>query len=200
MSGSRLRTVLLGATAVLAALVLLAWSQPWFTITLVPGSGDGGALVVRADTAASGLVPLALTTLALVAALALAGPVFRIVLGVLEALVGACIVAVALVSLSDPIAASAAAVTELTGVSGHDSVVALVDGVEVTPWPVVAIALGAAIVLVGAFVAVTATRWPVSGRKYNRTRAVPADDTAPADPIAEWDALSDGDDPTAPSR
>jgi len=200
MSGSRLRAVLLGATALLAALVLLAWSQPWFSLTLAPGTGDGAALVVRGDAAASGLVPLALTTLALVAALALAGPVFRVVLGVLEALVGACIVAVTVVSLSDPIAASASAVTELTGVSGHDSVVDLVDEVAVTPWPVVAIVLGAAVVLVGGFVVATASRWPVSGRKYNRTRAEPVDEAAPADPIAEWDALSDGDDPTAPSR
>jgi uncharacterized membrane protein (TIGR02234 family) len=200
MSGSRLRGILLGATAVLAGLVLMAWSQPWFTLTLVPGSGDGEPLVVRGDSAAGGLAPLALTTLALVAALALAGPVFRIVLGVLEALVGACIAAVAVVSLSDPVAASASAITEATGVSGHDSVAALVDEVTVSFWPVVAVVLGAAVVLVGSFVAVTASRWPVSGRKYNRTRIVPVDESNPGDPVAEWDALSDGDDPTAPSR
>ena len=200
MSGSRLRTVLLAATALLAALVLLAWSQPWFTLALVPGTGDGDSLVVRGDAAASGLVPLALTTLALVAALAIAGPVFRIILGVLEALVGACIVAVVLVSLSDPVAASASAITELTGVSGHESVAALVDEVSVSAWPFVALAFGAVIVLIGAFVAVTAPRWPVSGRKYNRTRVVDDRADASTDPIAEWDALSDGDDPTTPSR
>lgn len=199
MTASRLRAVLLGATALLAGLVLLAWSQPWFTLSLTSG-GDGDTLVVHGDTAASGLVPLALTTLALVAALAIAGPVFRVILGILEALVGACIVAVAIVSLSDPVAASASAVTESTGISGDDSVAALVESVAVTFWPAVAIVFGAAIVLVGAFVAVTAPRWPVSGRKYNRTRAVQADADAPADTIAEWDALSDGDDPTAPSR
>lgn len=200
MSGSRLRAVLLGSTAVLAALVLLAWSQPWFTLTLVAGSGDGQALEVRGDVAASGLAPLALTTLALVAALALAGPVFRVVLGILEALVGACIVAVALVSLSDPVAASASAVTDLTGVSGRESVAALVAETAVTFWPAVAVVLGAAVVLAGSFVAVTASRWPVSGRKYTRTRVEPADAGVAGDAVAEWDALSDGDDPTAPSR
>ncbi len=200
MSGARLRGLLLGATALLAGLVLLAWSQPWFTLTLVAGTGDGQALVVGGDAAASGLAPLALTTLALVAALAIAGPVFRAILGILEALVGACIVAVAIVSLNDPVAASASALTELTGVSGHESVAALVAQVEVTAWPVVAIAFGAVIVLVGAFVAVTAPRWPVSGRKYSRTRVEAESSDAPVDPIAEWDALSDGDDPTTPSR
>jgi len=200
MSGSRLRSVLLGATALLGGLVLLAWSQPWFTLTLVAGSGDGDAIVAGGDVAASGLVPLALTTLALVAALALAGPVFRVVLGVLESLIGACIVAVALVALSDPIAASASAVTESTGVTGHESVAALVAEVAVTAWPAVAAVLGAVVVLVGAFVTVTARRWPVSGRKYSRTRIEPEATDAPSDPIAEWDALSDGDDPTTPSR
>ena len=199
MSGSRLRMVLLGATAVLAGLILLAWSQPWFTLTLAPGNGEDETLVVGGDVAAGGLAPLALTALALIAALAIAGPVFRIVLGVLEALVGACVVAVALVSLADPVAASAAAVTASTGITGHDSVAALVESVAVSAWPVVALVLGAALTLVGAFVAVTAPRWPVSGRKYSRTRTAPVDGSDP-DPIAEWDALSDGDDPTAPSR
>jgi len=199
MSGSRLRMVLLGATAVLAGLILLAWSQPWFTLTLAPGNGEDETLVVGGDVAASGLAPLALTALALIAALAIAGPVFRIVLGVLEALVGACVVAVALVSLADPVAASASAVTASTGITGHDSVAALVESVAVSAWPVVALVLGAALTLVGAFVAVTAPRWPVSGRKYSRTRTAPVDGSDP-DPIAEWDALSDGDDPTAPSR
>lgn len=200
MSGSRLRMVLLGATAVLAGLILLAWSQPWFTLTLTPGSGEDDILVVGGDVAASGLAPLALTAFALIAALAIAGPVFRVVLGVLEALVGACVVAVVLVSLADPVAASASAVTASTGIAGRDSVAALVESVAVSAWPVVALVLGAALTLVGAFVAVTAPRWPVSGRKYSRTRTVRVDGDAPADPIAEWDALSDGDDPTAPSR
>ena len=199
MSGSRLRMVLLGATAVLAGLILLAWSQPWLTLTLAPGNGEDETLVVGGDVAAGGLAPLALTALALIAALAIAGPVFRIVLGVLEALVGACVVAVALVSLADPVAASASAVTASTGITGHDSVAALVESVAVSAWPVVALVLGAALTLVGAFVAVTAPRWPVSGRKYSRTRTAPVDGSDP-DPIAEWDALSDGDDPTAPSR
>ena len=199
MSGSRLRMVLLGATAVLAGLILLAWSQPWFTLTLAPGNGEDETLVVGGDVAAGGLAPLALTALALIAALAIAGPVFRIVLGVLEALVGACVVAVTLVSLTDPVAASASAVTASTGITGRESVAALVESVAVSAWPIVALVLGAALTLVGAFVAVTAPRWPASGRKYSRTRTAPVDGSD-TDPIAEWDALSDGDDPTAPSR
>ncbi|QNO36366.1 Trp biosynthesis-associated membrane protein [Protaetiibacter sp. SSC-01] len=199
MSPSRLRGALLGGTALLAGLVFLAWSQPWFTLTLVASSGDPAPLEVRGDVAASALAPLALTVLAIVAALALAGPVLRTVFGVLEALVGASVVAVTIVSLGDPVQASASAVTDVTGVAGSDSVAGLVSGVAVSVWPGTAIVFGILIAITGAFVAVTARRWPVSGRKYSRTRIEPAESAA-SDPVAEWDALSEGDDPTAPSR
>ena len=115
MTASRLRALLLVATALLAALVLVAWSQPWFVLELSATSGDPAPLEVRGDVAAAALVPLALTVLAIVAALALAGPMFRIVFGALEALVGACIVAVTAAALAGPVAASASAVTEATG-------------------------------------------------------------------------------------
>lgn len=203
MTPPRLRGVLLTATALLAALVFLAWSQTWFTLTLTASSGDPLPLEVGGDVAASGLAPLALAVLAIVAALALAGRVFRMVFGVLEALLGVCVVVVALVSLGDPAGASAHAVTEVTGVSGADSVAALVATVVVSGWPALAIGAGAAIVIAGLLVAATASRWPVSGRRYTRTQATRdgvAEAGAASDPIAEWDALSEGDDPTAPAR
>jgi len=209
MTAARLRGMLLGLTALLAALVFLAWSQPWFTLELTATSGDPEPLVVRGDVAASALAPLALTVLAIVAALALAGTVFRIVFGVLEAVLGACVIAVTAVSLGDPAGASAHAITEVTGISGADSVAELVASVSVTLWPAVAIAIGGLLLVAGALVAATASRWPVSGRRYTRTRTMQADagsnatrasDPEISDPIAEWDALSDGDDPTAGSR
>ncbi|QEO10105.1 Trp biosynthesis-associated membrane protein [Protaetiibacter larvae] len=199
MTGARLRGLLLGITAVLAGLVLLAWSQPWFTLTLTPGSGEGAPLVVRGDVAAGALAPLALTTLALVAALAISGRVFRVILGVLEAFVGVSVVIVAAVALGDPAGASASAVTSATAVTGHDSVRALIESVDSSAWPVVAVVLGAILAVTGALCAVTGPRWPVSGRRYSRTRTAPVEGAEP-DPIAEWDALSEGDDPTGTAR
>jgi len=203
MTPARVRGLLLSTTALLAALVFLAWSQPWFTLELTPTSGDPAPLEVRGDVAASALAPLALAVLAIVAALALAGTVFRIVFGVLEVLLGACVIAVTIVSLGDPGAASASAITDATGVSGADSVADLVAAVAVSPWPAAAIAVGALVIVTGALVAFTAPRWPVAGRRYSRTRTA-ATDAAGASPasdsVSEWDALSDGDDPTAGAR
>lgn len=199
MTPARLRGTLLGATALLSALVFLAWSQPWFTVTLTATSGDPEPLEVRGDVAAQALVPLALTVLAIVAALALAGPVFRVVFGVLEALIGGCIVAASVVALGDPVVASSRAITDHTGITGADSVAALVESVAVSGWPTVTIVLGALVALIGVLVSVTASRWPTSGRRYSRTRTASAEGAAP-DAVAEWDALSDGDDPTAAAR
>src|SRR5690606_20170766 len=139
MTPARGRGLLLAITALLAALVFLAWSQPWFSLELTASSGDPVPREVRGDVAVSALAPLALAVLAIVAALALAGPVFRIVFGVLESLLGACVIAVTAVSLGDPAAASAHAVTDVTGVSGADSVRELISSVAVSVWPTVAI-------------------------------------------------------------
>ncbi|TXK17561.1 Trp biosynthesis-associated membrane protein [Homoserinibacter sp. GY 40078] len=200
MTASRIRGVLLGALVLAAAALLLAWSQTWYTVMLVPESGETAPLTVGGDVAAGGLAPLALTTLALVAALALAGPVFRILLGVLGALLGVAIVAAVLVTVSDPVDASAPTITDALGVSGEVTIAGLVAGTEATAWPVVAVVFGVVVSVLGVLVALTARRWPTGGRRYSRTRTVIADPEAEPDPIAEWDALSDGDDPTTPAR
>jgi hypothetical protein len=52
-------------------------------------------------------------------------------------------------------------------------------------------------ILTGLAVAVTSRAWPTSGAKYSPHRAATPDGT----PIDDWDALSEGDDPTrAPAR
>ena len=199
MSPSRLRGMLLAAVAATAAALLLAWSQPWYTVVLTDDAPSTEALSVGGDVAASGIAPLALTALALVAALAIAGPVFRRILGVLGALLGGSIIAVAFVTIGDPIAASAPVVTDATGISGAESVAELVASIEGTVWPWLAVVFGALVIVWGVAIALTAGRWPVSGRKYTRTRTVDATE-AMTDPVSEWDALSEGDDPTAPDR
>lgn len=191
MTPGRLRLISMAAIVAEAALVSLAWSQTWFLLRLsgvelpVPGSVAGGALL-----------PLALASLALVAALALAGPFFRVVLGVLDALLGVCVVAVSVWALSDPVRASLPILIDSTGISGEGTLLGMVASAPATPWPFVALALGVVVILTGIAVAVTSRAWPTSGAKYSRTRAETADGTA----IHDWDALSDGDDPTDDPR
>ncbi|TPW71018.1 Trp biosynthesis-associated membrane protein [Schumannella sp. 10F1B-5-1] len=212
------------------ALVLLAWSQQWFTLHL-----EGRSLPASGQDAAGPLLALALTGLVLVAALALAGVAFRVVLGVLQVLLGGCIALQAGLTLADPAKASAAVVRETAGLAGEHAA-DLVDSVDGSPWPAVALVLGLVLAVLGVAVAATATRWPGSSRRYTRTRFVGPDgrpvetttataaaasasagapdadgdapeatvasgsDVDPAgedrDAVADWDALSEGDDPT----
>ena len=190
MTAGRLKLISLAAIAVLAGLILADWSQTWFTLTV-----QGKPFPVSGQVAGAALSALALASLALIAALAIAGPFFRVVLGILLALLGVCVIAVSAFAIANPVVAATSAITKATGVAGTRSVANLVTATSLTAWPIVAIVLGALLVLLGLAIAPTARSWPDSGRKYSRSRLV-ASDAEGLDPVQEWDALSAGDDPT----
>jgi hypothetical protein len=196
MSGRRLRLVAIVLPIISSSLAFVAWSQPWVQVAL----DDGRMLVARGDVAAPALPPLAIAALALVGALALAGVVFRVILGLLQALLGVGIIASGGLTLADPVQSAAASITAATGVEGVDSLRDLVVQADTTVWPVFAIAAGAFAVAVGLAIAATASRWPDRTRRYDAVRLVSAEDASTShdpDPLEAWDALSDGDDPTA---
>jgi len=181
----RLAVILLGIAAGLLA--LLSWTQPWFTLTLV----DGQALEVAGQSAAPALSALALASLALSAALTIAGRVIRIVLGVVETGIGVLLSIVVLGAVLAPVAASRQVVTDATAVSGPDSIAALVAAVATTPWPWLGLAAGVCAVVAGLGVIFGVSRWPAATRKYDSTTDTRDDST-----VGAWDALSGGNDPT----
>jgi len=211
MTGRRIKSTMLLAGVVVDALILTAWTQNWFAIALVDDELGGSVIPVAGDVAAGGLAALGLAGLALVGALSIAGPVFRIILGVLQTLIGATVVLSSAVAIADPITVSEAAVTEVTGVSGSSSIAALVASSSLTPWPWIAIVVGACAVALGLGIIVTSRRWPGGSRRYQsvaaaRAGADPTSADAPReapdgagepDAIADWDSLSDGTDPTS---
>jgi len=190
VTGGRLKLLSLVGIALLAALIFADWSQTWFTLTV-----QGKPFPVSGQIAGGALSALALASLALIAALAIAGRFFRPVLGVLLALLGVCVIAVSAFAIGNPVVAATSAITKATGVAGTQSVERLVSATSLTAWPVVAIVLGVIMTLLGLAIAPTSRSWPDSGRKYTRSRMVAADPDA-SDPVQEWDALSEGDDPT----
>ena len=194
MTGGRLKLISLVGIAALAALLFADWSQTWFTLTL-----QGKPFPVSGQVAGGALSALALASLALIAALAIAGRFFRPILGVLLALLGVCVIAVSAFAIGNPVVAATSAITKATGVAGTQSVGRLVTATSLTAWPVVAIVLGVLMTLLGLAIAPTARSWPDSGRKYSRSRLTAPDPDA-QDPVLEWDALSEGDDPTRKPR
>lgn len=236
MTARRLKGVILVSCIVVSGLTLIAWTQTWFVVSLVPDELGGASVAIAGDIAAGGLAALGLAGLALVGALSIAGPFFRVILGALESLIGATVTLSAVLAVTAPVAASAAAITEATGVSGDKSVAELVKTTSFSLWPWLAVVLGVAGMTLGILIIVTGRRWPGSSRKYQAVRFDPADnastaipaagisaagaeadappvesapldavpaDAAPdaaslrADAVADWDALSDGSDPTS---
>ena len=176
VTGARLRFVTLSGCLVAALLVLLAWSQSWYQLVLAPGSGATGApLSISGDIASPALAAFALAALALVAALALAGPGIRMVLGVLAVLLGGCVLLAAATTLSNPVTAVSSAVTKATGVAGDASTAALVGSLTQTGWPIVSFIGGVLLLAAGVVVLITGGRWPSSSRRYSPVRIAPVD-------------------------
>jgi uncharacterized membrane protein (TIGR02234 family) len=194
-SGKRSKYLLILASLLLSGLALIAWTQTWLVVELAPGSPTT-TVTVDGVGAAPALAALALAGLALAAALAIAGLLFRILLGVLDIVLGGCIALSALLVLTGPVAASEAAVTNATGIAGSKSIADLVSATSLTPWPFIALTTGILLALVGVGILVTARRWPSSSRKYSAVRLEPADPDAMPDSVDSWDDLTRGDDPT----
>jgi len=199
--GRRMKLAAILGILIGSGIALLSWSRTWYAATLVDGAAAGSAttLEVSGQAASPALSALALAGLALAGALTIAGPLIRVVLGVLAAALGGCIVLAASVAIADPVAAVSSAVAEATGVAGAESTAELVAVVVASPWPAAAVAAGVIMVLAGLMVVVTARGWPTSRRYGGGVRvaadpgaAAPASDRA----VDAWDDLSRGDDPT----
>ena len=206
MSARRIKYGAILGIVLLAALELTSSTQTWFVLTLAGTTDD---LDVAGTVAAPALSALALAGLALAAALAIAGPAFRVVLGLLQIVLGGSVVLAAATALGDPVRAGSSVVTEATAIAGEQSVAALVGSSTATAWPVVALVAGALTAVLGVGVLATVRRWPDARKKKRVSRFEPADgyghgassvetDDGTIDPVVSWDELSRGDDPTSP--
>ena len=194
-SPRRLKNLTLLAGVLLSGLVLLTWTGQWFTLTLDGTSSAHSVLSITGDVAAPALIALALANLALVGALAIAGPVIRAILGVVAVLIGFTAGLSAIIALANPALAAESSITAATGISGKQSIAALVTGVSVSAWPWIAAVAGLLVMVFGVVLLITGRHWPGSSRKY---QAVRLESAAPGEnPAADWDSLSSGDDPTS---
>lgn len=190
MSAARLKLLLIVAGAALGGVALLSWTQSWFSLTLEGGQ----TLNVPGEAAAPGLSALGLACLALAGALTIAGRALRIILGVVETLIGAAVLASAITAITAPVTAASSTITAATAVSGSRSIAALVTSLSASGWPWLAVVAGALLGALGVAVVVLSGRWPGPTRKYDSAEPVAPDDTTT--PVGAWDSLSGGSDPT----
>jgi uncharacterized membrane protein (TIGR02234 family) len=189
----RSRPLVVLAGLAIAGIVLLSWTQPWFTARL-----DATSATTNTVTADGSVVPfsaLAIAMLALSIALTIAGRVLRVVLAVVEVLLGVAVVVTGVAAVSDPVRAASGAIQGVTGVSDAYAIRGLVSSISTTPWPSVGIVGGVLAALLGVVVLVVQRSWPGPSRRYGATP--PRDRDAPRDAVVDWDDLSAGVDPTA---
>lgn len=188
----RAKYLTLLALVVGSGLVLLASTQPWFVVHLTDVGEHSATLPVPGSAAAPALTALSLAGLALAAALAIAGPLFRTVLAVLGVLLGVSVLISAGSAIGDALRASSTAITTSTGVAGTASIARLVDSVETAVWPWFAVAGGVILLLAAAAALVTSRLWPGPSRRY-QTRFESTGGTLDDD-------TSDTSDPAAPAE
>jgi uncharacterized membrane protein (TIGR02234 family) len=196
-SARRVRALAVVAVLAGAGLALLAGSRAWVTqpITDIPGVA---ALTASGSQAAPAVAALATVAAAAAVVLLIGGRLVARLAGMLAALAGAGIVASVVGVLADPRGAAAAAVPAATGRAGP-----LPTAASPSAWVWLAMAGGFLAVAGGLLAALRSGSWPVPGRRFETgTGQLPAGRpetrTADAgeDPVAAWDALSRGEDPT----
>jgi uncharacterized membrane protein (TIGR02234 family) len=191
---ARARLVAVVLMVLAGAIGVISSTQTWLTVALDDGAGH--ELPVPGADAIPVLAPLSLAVLALGAALSIVGRVMRWIFGALTVLIAGWLLALtAQVAFGTPVSAVSSTVTTATGITGLDSVAALVAGIFPTPWPFIALALWAVLLVAGVFTLATAGRWRGSGRRYRTEDAAPPA-MRPRDAIDSWDDLSRGADPT----
>ncbi len=182
----------------MGGLGLLASVQTWIQVEFLPGVSAVERIEVTGQQASPAITLISLAALAAALVLTIAGPAFRRVIGLLVCALGMGLAAVGTSIALTPIDGARSQVAESTGISG-DSYELLVELVSASVWPVVTAVIGVLLAVIGICVLVLSGRWKAAGRKYDagteglkkQPRA-----TEPGDRISEWDALTDGDDPT----
>lgn len=190
----RARAVSVLGFVLAGAVGIISSTQTWLTVARADG---GEAILVPGASALPLLAPLSLAVLALGLALSIVGPIVRLVLGVLG-LAASLLLGWTTLQLwiSEPLAAVASTVTETTGLAGDTAMSDVVDGIQLTAWPVLALIGWVLLCAASVFVLVTWRRWPSGGRRYRTDAAHAAPVAGPVDAIDSWDDLSRGTDPT----
>ncbi|MFV0434525.1 MAG: Trp biosynthesis-associated membrane protein [Leucobacter sp.] len=189
----RPKLLTLGGIAVAGGAALIAGSQTWVSFML---EGTHSLEQLTGHELNSALSPVAIAIVAAALALTIAGTVFRRVLGGLVFLLGAGLAALSLSVVSAPLGAVSGRLTELTGIVGGGSEAAL-SWIEVSAAGYVSVAAGVLAALLGIVAVVTGGKWAAAGRRYD---SAPQRVDTSGDRISEWDALSEGHDPSEDIR
>lgn len=192
----------------IALLGVIASTQTWVSYSLDPAT----SIVPQLDVSGVDAQPLAFALFlaagaAIFAALLVTGWL-RAALFAGTALLGGLAALVSAQILGTRTSAGRARLTEVLGLSDTQSLDAALLGVTFTAWIFVTVALGILLTVMAVIAMITAKSWQASGRRYTRagTQGARASRTSnvtdhgvepQGNRIEEWDALTEGSDPTS---
>lgn len=189
---------LIGAIVLAGGAALLASVQVWLAVALLPGVATVEELQVTGQQMSPALTLIALAALAAALVLTLAGRGFRRVIAVLIVGLGAGLAYAGFRAISAPLDGASGQLESVSGISG-EAQAGLVSSLDLSAWPAVTVAVGVILAVAGVLVLVFGSRWKQGGRKYESSgeaKRARAAGTATGDRISDWEALSDGEDPT----
>ena len=181
-----------------AAVILVASTQVWATFSLAPGAATVTEVAVTGQQTTPALMPIAIALIAAAVTLSIAGKVLRPILAIVTALLGGGIAVVCIGrvfgSSADLVASAGAALSEVTGLGASDHTGIVVEAHQ-SVWPAIAAGAGLCVAIIAVIVCVVGRSWTTGGRRYEsaapRTAA-----GGRTDRISDWDAISEGDDPS----
>lgn len=173
---------------------IISSTQTWLTVARADAGED---ILVPGASALPLLAPLSLAVLALGAALAIAGPLLRLVFGILAAAVAVLLGWATLGLLFSPsVGAVAATVTKTTGLAGEAALDDVIAAITPSGWPWLGVVGWVLLLVASVLVIATWRRWKKSGRRYRTGSDTPSHSDGPVDAVDSWDDLSRGTDPT----
>lgn len=180
------------------AAMLISITREWAGIELDPAAASQQGVSVSGSEGNEALMPVTIAVFAMGVVLSIAGRVLRVVLGVLSIIFGVWVVwsagTIALSGDAGLIGFAGSAIADATGLV-TDAPVDFVTEVRGSVWPWVTVAGGVMLALAGLLVTLFAWKWKAGGKRYQTH--VKSEHTGSADDrIADWDALSDGEDPS----
>lgn len=184
----------------LATLIIV--NREWVSFDLLPEASVQEKVSVSGAAGLGGFAPIIVAILVMAVVLSIAGRVFRVGIGIAIALGGAWIAVnafrIAVADESGMLSFGRNSIAEVTGIlTDHSS--GLIESVTPSIWPFVTAGLGVLLAVIGILVVVMGWRWQTGGKRYETHHDMPhktEQNPVENDRIADWDAISGGDDPS----
>lgn len=183
---------------ILAVLILIWITREWVVFELSPEAAAHTRVGVTGAEGIQSLMPVAIALLAIGVVLSIAGKILRCILGALTVVFGGwiCWSVWQATGSGDEglITFGSRKLTEVTGLvtDDHSNMVLSVDA---NAWPTMTLILGILIACAGVLILIVGWRWQRGGQRYEARQDRVREERG-ADRIADWDALSHGDDPS----